>query len=141
MFCCFAKRPSSLEPLLETVEPAAMGVPHTVNYCCVFYRLERLSRRSECCPVVGGRLRSRFVDDIEGRLSGTAETAEAGLSYDLADALFPRLGPQTHRNFLRARTRGAQQRGKRIINTPHGVEVVLQFIVRVRFDNHPGAVF
>jgi len=58
------------------------------------------------------RLRTGFVDDVEGGFGGVAEAREAGGGDDVADARFSRLRPKAKADFLRARAGRAQERGE-----------------------------
>src|ERR1700719_4544063 len=56
------------------------------------------------------------------------------------DSLLACLSSQTHPSLLRSRTGRAQQRRERIVDTAHGIQIVLKVIIRERLDDHPGTV-
>src|SRR5580700_6874898 len=90
--------------------------------------------------MVSPRLWPSLKDQIKWRLCGPPEAAEAGRSDDFLHLLLACLSAQTHPHLLRSRARCAQQRRERIVDTPHGIQIVLKVIIRERLDDHPGTV-
>jgi hypothetical protein len=73
-------------------------------------------------------------------LRGPPEAAKAGGVDDFLYWFLACLSAQTHPHFLRSRATCAQQRRERIVDTPHGIQIVLKVIIRERLDDHPGTV-
>lgn len=85
----------------------------------------------------GARLGACFVDDVERCFGGATEMRETGFKGNAADSRFSSLGTEAKSYFLRARARGAKQRGKRVVDAANRVEIIFQFIPGVRFYDHP----
>src|SRR5207245_3994123 len=73
-------------------------------------------------------------------LFGPAEPAEPGLRRDLADGFLSGLGTQRVAAGLRTGGRHADERGERVVDPAHRVEVLRQRVAGQRLDDQPGAV-
>src|SRR6516225_2925801 len=62
---------------------------------------------------------------VQGRLCGAADRAEATLEHHLAQAGLAGLGAEPGAASLRERPRCADERGESVVHAPHGIEVVL----------------
>src|ERR1700691_5461055 len=91
--------------------------------------------------MVSPRLRPSLIDQIEWRLCGPPEAAEAGRSDDFLHLLLASLSAQTHPHLLRSGTGRAQQSRERIVDAAYRVQIVLKVVIGEGLDDHPRTIF
>src|SRR5690606_5421082 len=83
---------------------------------------------------------SRLIDEIDGRGDCRAKAGEPAARHDFAGTRLTGLRAQRKPHFLRQRAGCADQRGSGVVRATDGVQVVLDPVARVGFDDHPRAI-
>src|ERR1700722_13829711 len=101
----------------------------------------RTSVRKPCPTNLERQSGARFENEIEGSLRGAPKLGKAAIHDHGAQPAFARLCAQAQTDFLRARSRCANESRGRVVDPAHRIDVFLQPVVREWLDDHPGAVF